>query len=506
MKKHSLFLFSLLLIFAGCYSSTSIKEEAAVSKINLKANLEFLADDLLEGREAAERGEKLAALFLATELKKYGVKPYGDDGTYFQKIRLTKTNVDTSSSLEITNESGQAAKRLKYIDDFIRASRAVNFSSNNLEVVFAGYGITAPEFNYNDYENADVKNKIVFVLSGEPKSDDEKYFAGEKVTRYSYSRYKSSAAGSAGAAALIIINDDDSIDKWNEYVDYYNNPSTYLMGSENLTASFPSFRIKKNIAEEILNVPVDSLYAADSLIYFQADTKLNFNIYLSSIPQTAINVLGIIEGIDNNFKDEYVAVGAHYDHVGVRGGEIYNGADDDGSGTVAVLEAARVISQIKDNKRSIFIAFHTAEEKGLLGSKYLVENLDILPNIVAQINLDMIGREHEDSIYVIGSDKLSSEFHRLVNEVNDESVKMNFNYRFNSDDDPNRFYYRSDHYNYAKNGIPIVFFYDYMQEDYHKPSDKADKINFDKMTKMTELVYKIALRTANLSRRLTIDK
>ncbi len=197
---------------------------------------------------------------------------------------------------------------------------------------------------------------------------------------------------------------------------------------------------------------------------------------------------------------------AHYDHEGIVNDEIYNGADDNGSGTVAILEAGRRLALLKENKRSIILAFHTGEEKGLLGSKYLTKNSDFMSEVVSNINIDMVGREDTESIYSIGSGKLSTELYDLVEKVNSETVKFELDYTFDDPNDPNRYYYRSDHYNYAKQNIPIVFFYDHMTEDYHKPTDDVDKINFEKIEKVSTLITELALRIANLDHKLKLDK
>jgi len=231
---------------------------------------------------------------------------------------------------------------------------------------------------------------------------------------------------------------------------------------------------------------------------------LNYN-YSASIVQ-ARNVIGIIEGTDDKLKNQYVTFSAHYDHEGVVKGEIFNGADDNGSGTVTILEAARRLSLLKKNKRSILVIFHTGEEKGLLGSMYFTDNSSFMSDIVANINVDMVGREETDHIYCIGSDKLSMELFNLVEDVNRETAQYELDYKFNDPFDPNKYYYRSDHYNYAKHNIPIVFFYDHMTDDYHKPTDDVEKINFEKIEKCASLVTGLALRISNLDHKLTLDK
>jgi Zn-dependent M28 family amino/carboxypeptidase len=218
------------------------------------------------------------------------------------------------------------------------------------------------------------------------------------------------------------------------------------------------------------------------------------------------NVVGVIEGNDPALRSEFVAIGAHYDHLGKRNGEIYHGADDDGSGTVGVLEAARALARTRANKRSILIVFHAAEEKGLFGSEYLTSHLPGLECVDLQVNLDMIGRENPDSIYSIGSERLSSELRGMIEKVNDDGVKMRLNYSYDARNDPNRFYFRSDHYNYAKHGIPIVFFFDDMRADYHRPTDTIEKINFEKIRKVAALASGIIEEAANLNQKLRVDR
>lgn len=227
------------------------------------------------------------------------------------------------------------------------------------------------------------------------------------------------------------------------------------------------------------------------------------------------NIWAYIEGSDK--KDEIVVVSAHYDHVGMKNGEIYNGADDDGSGTVALMEMARVFQKAKENgngpRRSILILHVTAEEVGLHGSRYYSENpLFPLKNTVADVNIDMIGRRdelHKDSnnyVYVIGSDYLSTDLYNICENANTKHGLLTLDYKYNDKNDKNRFYYRSDHYNFAKNGIPSVFLFSGVHEDYHKPTDDVDKIEFDAVTTRTKYAFAIAWEIANRENRLIVDK
>jgi Zn-dependent M28 family amino/carboxypeptidase len=232
-------------------------------------------------------------------------------------------------------------------------------------------------------------------------------------------------------------------------------------------------------------------------------------------PKDSENVLAFIEGSEK--PDEIIILSAHYDHVGMEDGEIYNGADDDGSGTVALLEIAEAFQKAVKNgqgpKRSILFLHVTGEEIGLFGSKYYTENpIFPLANTVCNLNTDMIGRIDPDKasnpnyIYLIGSDKLSQELHDLSEDVAQTYSDLELDYKFNDENDPNRFYYRSDHYNFAKNNIPIIFYFNGVHEDYHKPTDTPDKIEYELMEKRTHLIFQTAWEVANREVRITADK
>ncbi len=247
--------------------------------------------------------------------------------------------------------------------------------------------------------------------------------------------------------------------------------------------------------------------------------------YFQEIPQSYFrggiksseNVLAFIEGTEK--PEEIVVLSAHYDHVGKdEKGNVYNGADDDGSGTVSLLELAEAfITAKKDGfgpKRSILFLHVTGEEKGLYGSRFYTENpVFPLENTVTDLNIDMIGRidnkhEEEDKnnyVYLIGSDRLSTELHNISEEVNSKYTKLDIDYTYNEENDPNRFYFRSDHYNFAKHNIPIIFYFNGVHEDYHKPTDTADKIEYDLMAKRAQLVFYTAWEVANRAKRLVVD-
>mgnify|MGYP000399667525 CR=1 FL=1 len=251
----------------------------------------------------------------------------------------------------------------------------------------------------------------------------------------------------------------------------------------------------------------DSYYQKVPAAFMNKDSGEN-------LPDSA-NIWAFIEGSEK--PDEIVVVSAHYDHVGIKNGEVYNGADDDGSGTVSLLEIAQAFEKAKKEghgpKRSILILHMTGEEHGLYGSEFYSENpLFPITKTVADVNIDMVGRRdelHKDSnnyVYLIGSDYLSTDLFNICEAVNTKYTHLNLDYKFNDRKDSNRFYYRSDHYNFAKHGIPVVFLFNGVHADYHQASDEVDKIEFDALTKRAQLGFSIAWELANRDARIVVDK
>jgi Zn-dependent M28 family amino/carboxypeptidase len=284
------------------------------------------------------------------------------------------------------------------------------------------------------------------------------------------------------------------------------------------------FAGEKSNATAIFNASYSSTPPAPFPLSTSKTVSLNLASRAETVPTQ--NVVGIWEGSDPVLKDEYVALGAHYDHVGIcapNGPDpICNGADDDGSGTTALLGMAEALAKAPTRpKRSVLFVWHCGEEKGLWGSRYFTEYPTVpLNQIVAQINIDMIGRSKKEgdtnprnaeltgpnAVYVIGSTMMSTDLGELVNSVNKSFLNLTFDTKYDDPSDPNRFFFRSDHYNYARKGIPIIFFFDGVHEDYHRPGDTADKIDYQKMEKVTRTVYMTVWEIANRPARLKVDK
>jgi Zn-dependent M28 family amino/carboxypeptidase len=506
---------SILIILSAHFIFAQSEIDVENGLIYLRSNLEVLASDLFEGRETATKGEQLAALFISKELTKYGVKPFGDDGTYFQFFDLMVRTVEPETELTIISSNG-ASRVLKLGEDLYFSKKQIpsnKFNGYESNIIFAGYGITAEDYNYNNYSDIDVKGKVVLLQSGVPAIDKEGFSAADEK-RFGDRNYKIENAIDHGAAGVLLIPGGRMLKYWEYIKKRAVSPSVSLINTdEEDEDAIPVAILSEESLEDLLSDEKKSydeiLEASEngkSLSGFDLTKKIIFNYQINVEIKQGRNVIGIIEGNNDQLKNEYVVLTAHYDHEGIVGGEIYNGADDNGSGTVAILEAGRRLALLKNNERSILIVFHAGEEKGLLGSEYLTKNSNFMSEVVSNINIDMVGRENTESIYSIGSGKLSTELYELVEQVNSETVRFELDYTFDEPNDPNRYYYRSDHYNYAKQNIPIVFFYDHMTEDYHKPTDDVDKINFEKIEKVSTLITELALRIANLDHKLILDK
>jgi Zn-dependent M28 family amino/carboxypeptidase len=266
---------------------------------------------------------------------------------------------------------------------------------------------------------------------------------------------------------------------------------------------------------------MDAASKGEALAPKALDATTKYQVAVEATTSPSQNVVGILEGSDPKLKSEFVTFSAHYDHLETRDGRIYPGADDDGSGTAAVLTIAHALADTHP-KRSLLIIFHAGEELGLLGSRYNTDFGPAVPldKIVADLNIDMIGRSKPagdtdekdknltdaNTVYLVGADRISKELNTISEQTNQEFEKLKLNYLYNDPKNEERIYYRSDHWNYAKHGIPIIFYFDGTHVDYHQPTDTVDKIDFQKMTKISRLVLETGWRLANLDHRPALDK
>lgn len=490
----------------------------AVSPVEMRMHLEFLSSPEVGGRYTLSPGIRIAARYLASRLESYGYRGGGPGGSFLQPFDVLTTKVDPAkTSLEVTVNG--VAERIEY-GDFATFSDASGEASAG--VVFAGYGISSKAVGHDDYAGIDVRGKVVFTVSGVPAGVDS-----SKVGDGNSGEAAAKAHGAVGVLSLAPAR----------YAQFFGTPAAraFILGRENVrlkggqSQDIPSAILPKAQAERLatlLGTTVDKLYESakkgEPLAPKPIDASARIAVNVTESTERSQNVVGILEGADPSLRDEYLAISAHYDHLKTNDkGEIYPGADDDGSGTAAVLTLARAFAMQRP-ARSILVVFHAGEELGLLGSEY---NTDVAPavpldKIVADLNIDMIGRSRRDgdadardaeltdanSIYVIGADKISTELNRLSEETNAATVRMRLDYTYNDPNHPQQFYYRSDHWNYAKHGIPVIFYFSGVHADYHQTSDTVDKIDFEKMAKVARLVFATGWKVANLDHRLTRDK
>ncbi len=520
--KRIFLLFLSISLFYGCGTAQNASPEVensidiadpvnfanSITLEELKTDLYLYASDEFEGRETGASGQKKAVEFLKKQYISLGIPSPLDADDYFQEVPL-EIGKSPKASIIING------KTYNHLTDFISFSSNTSEDFSVSEIVYAGYGID--DEKYTDYKDLDVKDKVVLVISGEPKNEDGTYIiSGTKESsiwsamREEY-KAKSDIAKDNGAKALIFYNNEifPMMSNRYQYIEKRGGSGRMALkeNSDNMFVFLIGDTVKDAILPEINNETTSS--------EISLDLKVNYKSESEAIQSE--NVLAYIKGSEK--PDEIVVISAHLDHEGIKGEDIYNGADDDGSGTVAILEIAEAFKLAADKgygpKRSILFLHVTGEEKGLLGSRYYTDIDPVFPleNTVANLNMDMIGRTdpkregtNRNYLYLIGSDKLSSELHQISEEVNSKYCNIEFDYKYNDDNDPNRFYYRSDHYNFAKNNIPVIFYFNGTHADYHKPSDTPDKIDYDLLENRTRLVFYTAWELANRNNRIIVDK
>lgn len=526
MKRH--FLYIGFVLFLGCSAAAqnkdAIKFSQSISKENAFKHLSVLASDEYEGRETGTPGGWKAADYIKAHFKAIGLKgPVG--GEYFQPVDMVRYGLS-----QILTIDGQPAEALK---DFYIMPQAVSsrgFMLNTPVVLFAGYGLNKE--SYNDFDGQNVTDKVVLILkAGEPNGQAPSEASAKAAGSTLNTKLKYLAENKAKAVLVI----DPAADNISERLKDYLQTEQLLMKTKenidrlNAPQSMPVVTISTAIADKILAGAGTTLEAlkkkiADSGKPATQEIKTTVSLCANKVEKKvrAENVLGFLEGSDPKLKSEVLVITGHYDHIGitpnVKGEDkINNGADDDGSGTTGVLLIAEAFAKArkagKGPKRSILFMTVTGEEKGLLGSEWYSENpVFPLEKTITNLNIDMIGRGDKDHaadnnfVYIIGSDMLSSDLDRIGKKANKDYVKINLDERYNNRTDPNRFYYRSDHYNFAKHGVPVIFYFNGVHEDYHQPSDEVNKIDFPMLAKRAKLVYFTAWELANGLKRPVVDK
>ena len=495
-------------------NDVSVRIANTISAEELKAHLTVLASDEFEGRETGTPGNEMAANYIADHFKSLGLPAVGIENSYFQKVSFNRTGWN-SNAISVNNT------QYKHLRDYMSFATLNDHMPNvkTNEIIFLGFGIDDPK--YSDYKGNNVRGKIIMINKGEPYNRDSlSYISGTKqpsVWADDIMRKLETAHKHGAKMVLVIENELKSFLDQNRR--FLVSPSLELGDGQIGEKRFANHAfISPGMAEEIIGKKSKKIIrwrkrnkkkgkARD--IKLKPDMIINMEKNIDLIQGD--NVLGFIEGTDK--KDEVVVVSAHYDHLGKRGPDVFNGADDNGSGTSTVLELAQAFKIAKDEgygpRRSVLFLLVTGEEKGLLGSEYYAENpIYPIEKTVANVNVDMVGRtdeKYEDNpnyIYVIGSDRLSMDLHRINESVNQKYSQITLDYTYNDENDPNRYYFRSDHYNFAKKNVPAIFFFSGVHKDYHRPSDTVEKILFNKMENVGKHIFHTAWELANREERI----
>ena len=520
-----LFVFSLSLL---SLSATDYPEEILAAKNSITGKMlvsyiDFLASRHCRGRETGEKGIDIASKYITTILQGAEIEPAGEFGSYFQRVRLKRVSLAEGIHLQIEERQGgvELIKKAKlewdYLPVIVSAEKEVT-----APLVFAGYGITAPEHKYDDYKNLNARGKIVLVMRHEPKENDPSSpFEGRRLSNYGTLLSKILNAQKHGAVGILFVTDplnhkdltpsstggtywpsllkermkDEEDFKFMRF-----SPRMRIVGDD-FGVKIPAAAIDGKLADNLLGDEYSLLRLQEEMdkkmmprSFSIRDKKVSLAVYFKNEPVPAFNIAAKVRGSDPKLKEEVVIVGAHYDHVGkdLRG-RVFGGADDNASGTAGVIELARAFQRLKEKpKRTILFILFTAEEKGLFGSRYYVEDpLFPLEKTVGMINLDMIGRNDVDQISLIGRYQYPKLF-SIIDSTNKESVNFDLNFAVEE------FIRQSDHFPFMRKDIPTVFFNSGMHDQLHRPEDTVDRIIPEKAQKATQLVFLALWKIANL--------
>jgi Zn-dependent M28 family amino/carboxypeptidase len=486
----------------------------------IRAHVRYLSDDLLEGRDTGRPGGILAARYIASKFEALGLKPIGDNGTYYQNVPFVESRRDVPASrLSLLDGEPVALEGGKDFLPGFDAARAVKLEA---PVVFAGYGITAPEYQYDDYKELNVTGKVVVLLAGEPPSKDPAVFDGDKDTRHASAVAKVSLARSKGAAAVISVRPGvQDLAAWDRFGRALGSPRLVLPAPG--AADAPSLTLQPQAAERLFQgaptswKDVEKAHAAGTVKPFALPRRARLELAVQETPRPAPNVVGLLEGSDPELKKQVVIYTAHYDHVGRQpageGDTIFNGAWDNASGTSEVLEIARAFTALEHRpRRSVLFMLVTGEEKGLLGSRYYTSHpLIPIEDTAANLNLDMT------EIFGIPKEIVAQGAERSSLQRAVEAVSRELGLKIGADPTPQLgVFTRSDQFSFAQVGVPCVFMRwanehedvdpaaakanseDKLRRIYHKPGDEFDPTwSWEGMRRHAQHSFLIGLHVAN---------
>ncbi len=483
MKKFILIIFATL----QTISLPQVIDSPEITKEEIYEHIKYLASDELEGRLTGTEKCKIAAEYIANEFQKAGLLPLFN-GSYFQEFPFV---AEIKPGNNYCNFSGDENFSLEFGNDFIPLPFSDNLSIEG-KLVFAGFGISSRENNYDDYENIDVTNKILIVFRNHPDLNTPH----SPLEQFAGLRYKATVARDKGAIGIIFVNSSDKKDDDNLFKLEYDGAAK-IKGISAIHIKrdvLQKLLVKHNLDLEKLEKQITENKKSNS---FELNSSAKVKTEVIEVESISWNVGALLKGNDNNLSDEYLVIGAHFDHLGwgkqnsLYKGEpmIHNGADDNASGTTGLLELAEKLASEKDLlKRSILFFAFSGEELGLLGSNYLVNNFPLpIEKVVTMINMDMIGRLKDSSLIVYGTGT-SSNWKNILNEKNSFGFKLTFN---------DEGFGPSDHSSFYGKKIPVLFFFTGTHSDYHKPSDDYDKINSEGQEKVLKYIHSIATEIVN---------
>jgi hypothetical protein len=473
--------------------------EAAITAADLRERLEIVAHDSMQGREVGTPGMARATSYLVRELQRLGLRPAGDDGTYLDRVDLVRTQVRFDATL---NGAPLGPADIIPVSNLVEGLPEGARTQGQGRLMYGGY-IVDPGVNPDIDLTPEMLAGNVLIL---------RFGAAPGASAASRPRFDPVALLSQGSPlqAVILVAEGDLSDFW-EYGGQLirNGAVARPSAAQAPPGTGPMvFLVTPDAASHLIGQPLETAQPRSDLGEFR------FDVRRTTAPIEASNVVAVLPGGDPARAGQYVAIGAHHDHDGVGaavdGDSIFNGADDDGTGTVAMLEIAERLAALPAGERparSVLFVWHTAEEKGLLGSQSFTDNPTVpRDSIVAQLNMDMIGRNSPDSLYLVGSRRLSTELGAAVEAVNAAQPRpFLLDYSLDVPNHPERIYCRSDHYNYARFGIPVTFFTTGLHAQYHEVTDEVELIDFEKLTRVTRLINDVAFEVSHRPARPVVD-
>lgn len=501
----------LLVMAAGCAAPSRTESRASAAPAappsmasDLRRDLFAFADDSMLGRGAETANGARAARFIAAQLKAAGIAPAGDSGGYLQRVPLSRTFVRaarftvTSAATHTSLPIGTPLIPVPSLGEGL----PLPVLEASGELVFAGYGLSAPGYGRNDLAGLSIADKAVVFVDDSPPGLDSVHRSALRDPRSLGDRL--SAIMERRPAAVIVLFTGRQAGELPALAAGLNDSSLRLQPTLDGPRVLPMV-LFGTVRDAGPLLPAGWPRSDRPRVLDGRSFAAKVDLVQDVVP--AFNVVAVIPGSDSALSHSYVAFGAHLDHIGIqpaeRGDSIANGADDDGSGTVTLIEIAKRAQLAPRPKRSLLFVWHTGEELGLFGSEWFTSHPTVvLDSIVAQLNADMIGRNDPDSLYLIGPRSApngqSSVLGAIVDSINSASPHpFLINRDWDAPSHPEQLYYRSDHYNYAKHGVPIVFFTTGLHPDYHKVSDSPDKIDYDKLARVAALIMHIGVAVAN---------